>query len=111
MKLILTSMHVKTTRSAMLKNKSMTVYQLLKAESTIRCELFYRSVRGVPYRSSQQSRQAHANGVDRESVRCGQLQQRQEAAHPLIKAALAYQGAAFIDVLSPCVAFNNHANR
>ncbi len=28
---------------------------------------------------------------------------------PLIKAALAHQGAAVIDVLSPCIAFNNHA--
>ncbi|MDE2093466.1 MAG: 2-oxoacid:ferredoxin oxidoreductase subunit beta, partial [Burkholderiales bacterium] len=28
---------------------------------------------------------------------------------PLIKAGLAHQGAAFIDVVSPCVAFNNHA--
>jgi 2-oxoglutarate ferredoxin oxidoreductase subunit beta len=28
---------------------------------------------------------------------------------PLIKAALEHQGAAFIDVISPCVAFNNHA--
>ncbi len=28
---------------------------------------------------------------------------------PLIQGALAHQGAAFIDVLSPCVAFNNHA--
>ena len=28
---------------------------------------------------------------------------------PLIKAAIAHQGAAFIDVVSPCVAFNNHA--
>ncbi len=28
---------------------------------------------------------------------------------PLVKAALAHQGAAFIDVISPCVAFNNHA--
>jgi len=28
---------------------------------------------------------------------------------PLIKAALAHPGAAFIDVISPCVAFNNHA--
>jgi len=28
---------------------------------------------------------------------------------PLIKAALAHPGAAFIDCLSPCVAFNNHA--
>ena len=28
---------------------------------------------------------------------------------PLIKGALAHQGAAFIDVVSPCVAFNNHA--
>jgi 2-oxoglutarate/2-oxoacid ferredoxin oxidoreductase subunit beta len=28
---------------------------------------------------------------------------------PLVKAAIAHQGAAFIDVLSPCVAFNNHA--
>ncbi len=28
---------------------------------------------------------------------------------PLIKAALAHRGAAFIDVISPCVAFNNHA--
>ena len=28
---------------------------------------------------------------------------------PLIKGALAHQGAAFIDVISPCVAFNNHA--
>jgi 2-oxoglutarate ferredoxin oxidoreductase subunit beta len=28
---------------------------------------------------------------------------------PLIKAAMAHQGAAFIDVVSPCVAFNNHA--
>jgi 2-oxoglutarate ferredoxin oxidoreductase subunit beta len=28
---------------------------------------------------------------------------------PLIKAALTHRGAAFIDVLSPCVAFNNHA--
>ena len=28
---------------------------------------------------------------------------------PLIKAAVAHRGAAFIDVVSPCVAFNNHA--
>ena len=28
---------------------------------------------------------------------------------PLVKAAIAHPGAAFIDVLSPCVAFNNHA--
>src|SRR5580765_5929647 len=28
---------------------------------------------------------------------------------PLIKAAVAHHGAAFIDVISPCVAFNNHA--
>ncbi|MFN7752344.1 MAG: 2-oxoacid:ferredoxin oxidoreductase subunit beta [Pseudomonadota bacterium] len=28
---------------------------------------------------------------------------------PLIKAAIAHPGAAFIDVISPCVAFNNHA--
>jgi 2-oxoglutarate ferredoxin oxidoreductase subunit beta len=27
---------------------------------------------------------------------------------PLIKAALRHRGAAFIDVLSPCIAFNNH---
>ena len=28
---------------------------------------------------------------------------------PLIRAAIAHRGAAFIDVVSPCVAFNNHA--
>jgi 2-oxoglutarate ferredoxin oxidoreductase subunit beta len=28
---------------------------------------------------------------------------------PLVKGALAHRGAAFIDVISPCVAFNNHA--
>src|SRR3989442_1745577 len=28
---------------------------------------------------------------------------------PLVKAAIAHEGAAFIDVISPCVAFNNHA--
>ncbi|HPP47899.1 MAG TPA: 2-oxoacid:ferredoxin oxidoreductase subunit beta, partial [Accumulibacter sp.] len=28
---------------------------------------------------------------------------------PLIRAALAHQGAAIIDVLSPCITFNNHA--
>jgi 2-oxoglutarate/2-oxoacid ferredoxin oxidoreductase subunit beta len=28
---------------------------------------------------------------------------------PLVKAAIAHKGAAFIDVISPCVAFNNHA--
>jgi len=28
---------------------------------------------------------------------------------PLVKAALTHKGAAFIDVLSPCIAFNNHA--
>jgi len=28
---------------------------------------------------------------------------------PLVKAAIAHNGAAFIDVISPCVAFNNHA--
>ncbi|MGE0310503.1 MAG: 2-oxoacid:ferredoxin oxidoreductase subunit beta [Lautropia sp.] len=28
---------------------------------------------------------------------------------PLVKAALRHKGAAFIDVISPCVAFNNHA--
>lgn len=28
---------------------------------------------------------------------------------PLIKGALSHRGAAFIDVISPCVAFNNHA--
>ena len=27
---------------------------------------------------------------------------------PLIKAAIAHRGAAFIDIVSPCVAFNNH---
>ena len=27
---------------------------------------------------------------------------------PLLKAALAHKGAAFLDVISPCVAFNNH---
>ena len=27
---------------------------------------------------------------------------------PLIKAAIEHQGAAFLDVISPCVAFNNH---
>ena len=27
---------------------------------------------------------------------------------PLIKAAIQHKGAAFIDVISPCVAFNNH---
>ena len=29
--------------------------------------------------------------------------------HQLIKAAMAHKGAAFLDVISPCVAFNNHA--
>jgi 2-oxoglutarate/2-oxoacid ferredoxin oxidoreductase subunit beta len=28
---------------------------------------------------------------------------------PIISAAIAHKGAAFIDVISPCVAFNNHA--
>ena len=28
---------------------------------------------------------------------------------PIIKAAIAHRGAAFLDVISPCVAFNNHA--
>jgi 2-oxoglutarate ferredoxin oxidoreductase subunit beta len=28
---------------------------------------------------------------------------------PMIRAAVAHQGAAFLDVISPCVAFNNHA--
>ena len=28
---------------------------------------------------------------------------------PLIKGAIEHQGAAFIDVISPCIAFNNHA--
>ena len=28
---------------------------------------------------------------------------------PLIKAAMNHHGAAFIDCISPCVAFNNHA--
>jgi 2-oxoglutarate ferredoxin oxidoreductase subunit beta len=28
---------------------------------------------------------------------------------PLIKAAIEHRGAAFIDVISPCIAFNNHA--
>jgi 2-oxoglutarate ferredoxin oxidoreductase subunit beta len=28
---------------------------------------------------------------------------------PLIKAAISHKGAAFMDVISPCVAFNNHA--
>jgi len=28
---------------------------------------------------------------------------------PLIEAAIAHHGAAFIDVISPCIAFNNHA--
>ncbi len=28
---------------------------------------------------------------------------------PIIRAAIAHEGAAFIDIISPCVAFNNHA--
>ena len=28
---------------------------------------------------------------------------------PIISAAIAHKGAAFIDVISPCIAFNNHA--
>ena len=28
---------------------------------------------------------------------------------PIVKAAIEHRGAAFVDVISPCVAFNNHA--
>src|SRR5471030_3134971 len=28
---------------------------------------------------------------------------------PIIKSAISHKGAAFIDIISPCVAFNNHA--
>jgi 2-oxoglutarate ferredoxin oxidoreductase subunit beta len=28
---------------------------------------------------------------------------------PLLRAALAHQGAAVIDILSPCITFNNHS--
>jgi 2-oxoglutarate ferredoxin oxidoreductase subunit beta len=28
---------------------------------------------------------------------------------PIIKAAIEHKGAAFIDIISPCIAFNNHA--
>jgi 2-oxoglutarate ferredoxin oxidoreductase subunit beta len=45
----------------------------------------------------------------RRDVRGARLLRRQEAVVPLIKAASEHRGAAFIDVVSPCVAFNNHA--
>ena len=34
---------------------------------------------------------------------------RQATMVPIIKAAIQHKGASFIDIISPCVAFNNHA--
>ena len=36
------------------------------------------------------------------------LQRRQEAASAMLKAAIAHRGTAMIDVISPCVTFNDH---
>src|SRR5437867_3151742 len=48
-----------------------------------------------------------ANLANRELIYLGVSGDEQQLI-PLVKAAIAHQGAAFIDVISPCVASNNH---
>jgi 2-oxoglutarate ferredoxin oxidoreductase subunit beta len=53
-------------------------------------------------------RSGHARPAAGRDLRGTRIFRRQDAARPADQGALLHQGAAFLDVISPCVAFNNH---
>ena len=84
------------------------VYGLTKGQFSATADRGSKSKRGVDQhrqfdRSGRMALQLGATFVARS------FSGDKEQLVPLIKAAIAHKGAAFIDIISPCVAFNNHA--
>ena len=84
------------------------VYGLTKGQFSATADQGSKSKRGVVNRDSPIDLAAMALQLGATFVGRSFSGDKQQLV-PLIKAAIEHQGAAFIDVISPCVAFNNHA--
>src|SRR3981189_1291965 len=84
------------------------VYGLTKGQFSATADRGSKSKRGVVNHDS--SNDLAALGLDRGATFVARSFSGDKAQMvPLIKAAIEHEGAAFIDIVSPCVAFNNHA--
>jgi 2-oxoglutarate ferredoxin oxidoreductase subunit beta len=84
------------------------VYGLTKGQFSATADRGSKSKRGVANKDSSIDLVAVAMQLGASFVGRGFSGDKAQLV-PLIRAAIEHQGAAFIDVLSPCVAFNNHA--
>ena len=84
------------------------VYGLTKGQFSATADQGSKSKRGVVNQDAGIDMAAIALQLGATFVARGFSGDKQQLV-PVVKAALAHPGAAFIDVISPCVAFNNHA--
>src|SRR4030081_137910 len=84
------------------------VYGLTKGQFSATADRGSKSKRGVTNADSAIDMVAIALQL-RATYVARSFSARKEQLVPLIKGAIEHEGAAFIDVISPCVAFNNHA--
>jgi 2-oxoglutarate ferredoxin oxidoreductase subunit beta len=83
------------------------VYGLTKGQFSATADLGSKSKRGVANTDSPLDMAGLALQLGATFVARSFSGDKQQLV-PLIKAAVAHRGAAFLDVISPCVAFNNH---
>ncbi len=83
------------------------VYGLTKGQFSATADAGSKSKRGVINRDAPVDTVSLALQLGATYVARGFSGDKQQLV-PLVKGAIAHQGTAFIDVISPCVAFNNH---
>jgi len=83
------------------------VYGLTKGQFSATADRGSKSKRGVPNTDAHIDMVMLALQLGATFVARGFSGDKEQLV-PIIKAAIEHQGAAFIDVISPCVAFNNH---
>jgi 2-oxoglutarate ferredoxin oxidoreductase subunit beta len=84
------------------------VYGLTKGQFSATADKGSKSKKGV-VNTDDAHRLVSAGAAAGRHLRRAQLLRRQGPAGAADQGAIAHKGAAFIDVISPCVAFNNHA--
>jgi 2-oxoglutarate ferredoxin oxidoreductase subunit beta len=84
------------------------VYGLTKGQFSATADKGSKAKKGMTNETPPSTPSASPSSWARASSRAASAATKHQLV-PLIKAAIAHQGSAFIDVISPCVAFNNHA--
>ena len=85
------------------------VYGLTKGQFSATADRGSKSKRGVINTDNSHRSRRHGAAARRDASWRARFSGDKNQLVPLIKAAIEHKGAAFIDVISPCVAFNNHA--